>query len=649
MPEYVSLDFETRSTVDLRKTGVYKYAEDKNTDVWCMAYAWEGSEDVRVWRPGDAIDEELARWIADGHTMRAWNAQFERNIWNEILHKRYGWPATPIDQWVCTAAEARAMALPGKLEDAAKVLGVEQQKDTQGANLMLRMARPRSIDEDGTPIWWDVPERVLRLISYCKQDVRTEGAVAVALRRLSDTETEVFRLDQRINDRGVELDVKLAKAAKTLAEKASLEANRNLYDLTEGKVGKATNVAKLTAWLRENGVEVDSLGKTSLRDLRAQDLPDNVLRALSVRAEAGKSSVAKIESMLQAVCKDNRIRGLLLYHGAATGRWSGRLVQPQNFPRGSVDEPERFIDRVYGKQFDEIDIESPVLDVVSSLLRAMLVAAKGHKLIAADFSAIEARVLAWLAGEELLLNTFRTGGDVYKVMASRIYGVPADQVDKAQRQMGKQAILGLGYGMGWRKFISACDGVGITIDEDTARQVVTLYRETNSEIVDFWRDLERAALTAVKNPGTVETVRGRIKYTQRGGYLWCVLPSGRPLAYAKPRIIEKETPWGSTQEAVQFWGMDSFTKKWSSHDLYGGLLCENNTQAIARDLLADAMLRMESKGYPVILSVHDEIVCEVKEDFGSVAEFESLMSELPEWAKGCPVDAEGWEGKRFRK
>jgi DNA polymerase len=613
-----------------------------------MAYAWEG-EEPRVWRPGDEIDTELKEWIEAGKTLRAWNANFERVIWNEILSSRYGWPNTTIVQWVCTAAEARAMALPGKLEDAAKVLGVEEQKDKQGANLMLRMARPRRVEEDGSILWWEVPERVHRLVEYCKQDVRTEAAITVAIRRLSDFEKRVFDLDQTVNDRGVECDIKLAKAAKHLAEKASLEANRHLYDLTNGVVKKATNVAKLTGWLRDNGVEVDSLGKTSLRDLMAQDLPEHVLHALSVRAEAGKSSVAKIEAMLQAVGRDNRIRGLLLYHGAATGRWSGRLVQPQNFPRGSIDDPERYIDRVLAKDFEAIDIEAPVLEVISSLLRAMLRAGKGKKLIYADFAAIEARVLAWLAGEELLLKTFRENGDVYKVLASKIYNVPVEEITKNQRQMGKMAVLGLGYGMGWRKFIMACDGAGVTVDEETARRVVTLYRDTNAEIVEFWRELESCALKAVVEPGTTHRVRGNVKFSQRGGYLWCILPSGRPLAYAKPRIIEKETPWGSTQNAVQFYGMDSFTKKWMAHDLYGGLLCENVVQAVARDLLACAMVRLEDAGYPIVLSVHDELVAEVDEDFGSVAEFEALMCALPDWAQGCPVGAEGGEGKRYKK
>lgn len=335
----VSIDFETRSTVDLRRTGVYRYAQDPTTDVWCMAYAFD-DEEPAVWKPGEPLPVALVQYIEQGGELRAWNAQFERTIWNDILAKRYGWPSTSVDQWVCTAAEARAMALPGALGQAADVLGVEQQKDSQGANLMLRMARPRSFDETGAPIWWDIPERVQRLVNYCKQDVRTEVAVAKAIRRLAETERAVFILDQRINDRGVRLDKKLAKAAKAVAEKATLEANRALYDVTQGKVSKVSNVGRLTAWLATQGVAAESLGKDSLAELRAT-ATGAVADALSIRAEAGKSSVAKIEAMLGAVCDDGRIRGMLLYHGAATGRWAGRLVQPQNMSRPVVLSDEQ--------------------------------------------------------------------------------------------------------------------------------------------------------------------------------------------------------------------------------------------------------------------------------------------------------------------
>lgn len=643
----VSIDFETRSTVDLRRTGVYKYAQDKTTDVWCMAYAFDDNE-PQIWQPGMELDQNLVEYITQNvGDLRAWNANFERIIWNEILVSRYGWPKTSIAQWVCTASEARAMALPGALAMSAQVLGVQEQKDKEGSNLMLRMARPRSIQDDGTIIWWDIPERVNRLVRYCLQDVRTEVAIANAIRRLGNTETKVFNLDQTINDRGVKLDVKLAKAAKKLAEKATLEANRLIYDVTNGKVQKVSSVAQLTKWLKEQGLEVDGLGKDKIKGLQSL-ATGPAFDALAIRADGGKSSVAKVESMLEAVCDDGRIRGLLLYHGAATGRWAGRLVQPQNFPRGDVSDIETYIPLVYSKDFEAIEAKAPVLSVISGMLRSMLIAEDGHNLIAADFAAIEARVLAWLAGQDLLLETFRTGGDVYKVMASKIYSVPPDEVIKDQRQVGKMAILGLGYGMGAQKFSDSCIKAEIPTTIEQAKVIVNLYRETNQKIVQYWSKLNRAAIDATKKPGTVQEV-GSVKYTQRGGYLWCVLPSKRPLAYAKPKVVERITPWGSTSEAVSFEGMDSFTKKWERHDLYGGLLAENVTQAVARDIMADAMLRLEEKGYGCILSVHDEVVAEVPEGFGSVEEFEAIMCAVPTWAEGCPIGAEGWIGKRYRK
>ena len=267
------------------------------------------------------------------------------------------------------------------------------------------------------------------------------------------------------------------------------------------------------------------------------------------------------------------------------------------------------------------------------MLRSMLIAADNHNLIAADFSAIEARVLAWLAGEELLLQTFRNKGDVYKVMASRIYGVPAGDVDKNQRQVGKMAILGLGYGMGAKKFVDSCKTMaGIVLTDEQSKEVVTLYRNTNRKIVEFWGDLNLAALAAVRDEGSVQTV-GAIKYTMRGGYLWC----------------ERETPWGSTTEAVSFEGMDSFTKKWSRHELYGGLLAENVVQAVARDIMAAAMLRLDDAKYRIILTCHDEVISEVPEGFGSVEEFCRILCETPDWAKGLPLDSEGYISKRYRK
>jgi DNA polymerase bacteriophage-type len=651
MSEFVSVDFETRSTVDLRRSGVYPYAKHKHTDIWVMAYQFPGEESPRVWRPGDVNDDRLIQWISEGKPLRAWNANFERVIWNEIMVDRYGWPSTGVEQWFCTAAEARAMALPGSLGDAGSVLGVEQQKDNEGKNLMLRMARPRRVLEDGTPEWWAVADRIRRLTQYCEQDVRTELAIASAIRPLSQDERAVFVLDQKINDRGVRFDRVLADAARDVATQAIARANMRLRSISGGAVHSVSAVGQFVEWLKSKGVETDSITKQAVRDLKTQDLPDDVREALQIREEAGKSSVAKIESMFEASCPDDRIRGLLLYHGAGTGRWSGRLVQPQNFPRGNVSDPERFIPLVLSRSVDEIDLEYPVLDVVSSLLRAMLTAAPGHKLVAADFSAIEARVLAWLADERDLLSTFESGGDVYKVMASKIYRVPVEEVKKDQRQMGKMAILGLGYGMGAKKFVDACKAMAnIEITGEESKQVVDLYRGSNTAIVSLWKDLEGAALRACLEPGTRQlAANGRVRFMRKEGYLWMRLPSGRLLCYSNPTVADRVTPWGSTAQAVRVWGQNSYTRKWEPYDLYSGLLAENAVQAIARDVLVEAMMRAEENGYPVVLSVHDEIVTEVEASAGSPKELEDIMSERPAWASDLPLNSEGWENFRYRK
>jgi len=616
-----------------------------------MAYLMPAEDQPRVWRPGDQVDEELAQWIADGGRMRAWNANFERVIWNEIMSPRYAWPETTVEQWFCTAADARAMALPGTLGDAASALKVEHQKDNEGKNLMLRMARPRKVNADGSLEWWAVPERVSRLVAYCRQDVLAEVDLHNEIRTLSPAERAVFVLDQKINDRGIRFDRELASAARDVAQVAVDAANKRLREISEGAIHSVSAVGQMVAWLRDRGVDTESVTKQAVREMKERDLPADVMEVLTIREEVGKSSVAKIESMFEAACSDDRIRGLLMYHGAATGRWSGRLVQPQNFPRGNVSDPERFIPLVLARAADQIDLEHPVLEVVSAMLRSMLTASPGHTLVAADFSAIEARVLAWLSGERELLATFADNGDVYKVMASKIYTKPVSQIDKTERQMGKMAILGLGYGMGAKKFVDACKTMAnIEVTPDESKQVVDLYRNSNQAIVGLWKELEAAALKACLEPGTRQMAAGgRIRFMCKGGYLWMRLPSGRLLCYANPKVVERVTPWGSTNQAVKVWGVSSYTRRWEPYDLYSGLLAENAVQAIARDVLVEAMLRAEDAGYPVVLSVHDEVVTEVPEGKGSVTELEEIMSVRPEWASDLPLSAEGWQNFRYRK
>jgi DNA polymerase len=633
----VSIDFETRSAVDLRKTGVYKYASDPSTDIWCMAYKAPWSDDVQVWLPGDEMDVSLEDWIVEGGLLSAWNANFERTIWNEIMVGRYQWPRTGIKQWRCTMAQASAMGLPRALGQAASVLGVEEQKDKAGAALMLRMARPRKVNADGSYTWWNTKDKIDTLVAYCRQDVRTELSVAETLNAMPDSERRLYQLDQRINDRGVKVDLDLIERVSKLANSASENIDAEIKRLTNGQVKAATNAMDLTAWLRGYGLQVKSVDKqTVTRMLGMEKLHPIIKQVLRLRQDGAKSSTAKYEAMVNAANADDRMRGLLMYHGAATGRWSGRLVQPQNFPRPQKKQAE--LDEIIAKLKADEDVSEYGAGTVlaSDLLRSMLIADEGHRLMFADYSAIEARVLAWIAGQTDLVETFRKGGDVYKEMASAIYNINVENVTDGQRQVGKMAILGCGYGMGGKRFAEQCATMGINVDEDEAKRIVSVYREKNNRIAQYWRDSENDFVEMVKGAGRVGSVE-------------LPLPSGRSLTYHNPRIIQRETPWGAMRDTAQVDTLNSVTRQWVSQIIWGGLLTENVVQATARDLMATAMMALELKGYNVILSVHDEIICEVTDDFGSLEEMIEIMTRCPSWADGCPVNAEGKEGKRYRK
>lgn len=633
----VSIDFETRSAVDLRKTGVYKYASDPSTDIWCMAYKAPWSDDVQVWLPGNEMDAHLEDWIVEGGLLSAWNANFERTIWNEIMVSRYQWPRTSIKQWRCTMAQASAMGLPRALGQAASVLGVEEQKDKAGAALMLRMARPRKVNADGSYTWWNTKAKIDTLVAYCVQDVKTELSVAETLNDMPDSERRLYQLDQRINDRGVKVDLDLIERVSKLANSASENIDAEIKRLTNGQVKAATNAMDLTAWLRSYGLQVKSVDKqTVTRMLGMEKLHPIIKQVLRLRQDGAKSSTAKYDAMVNAANADNRMRGLLMYHGAATGRWSGRLVQPQNFPRPQKKQAE--LDQIIAKLKADEDVSEYGAGTVlaSDLLRSMLIAEDGHRLMFADYSAIEARVLAWIAGQTDLVETFRKGGDVYKEMASAIYNINVENVTDGQRQVGKMAILGCGYGMGGKRFAEQCATMGINVDEDEAKRIVSVYREKNDKIAQYWRNSENEFVEMVKGAGRV-------------GSVGLPLPSGRSLTYHNPRIIQRETPWGAMRDTAQVDTLNSVTRQWVSQIIWGGLLTENVVQATARDLMATAMMALELKGYNVILSVHDEIISEVPDDFGSLEEMIEIMTRVPAWADGCPVNAEGKEGKRYRK
>jgi DNA polymerase len=395
-----------------------------------------------------------------------------------------------------------------------------------------------------------------------------------------------------------------------------------------------------------------------MAELLRGDLDANVRQVLELRAEAGRSSLSKLDSMLHVVGPDGRARGLLLMNGADTGRWAGRLIQPHNFMRPTVSDAEAFIDDILEGQYDLIDALYSPFEVVASLMRGMIRAGDGRVLHVADLSGIEARIVNWLAGQWDILERFARGDDVYMYNAIRRYGLPETATKKThpvERQGGKAIELGAGFGMGWEKHRATLAKAPyfLNVTEEEARADIEFYRESHAAVRQLWYDVERAALHAVRKPGEIFTagVGALVRYTSRGGYLWAILPSGRPLAYARPRIVDRPLPWDpkQTRPSVMVEGINQKTHQWGPYPLYGGLEVENLVQAIARDIMADGMRRVEAASFPVILTVHDEIVAEPEVGRSDIKTFVQLIEETPPWAERLPVAAEGWAGERYGK
>ena len=664
-------DFETRSELDLKEVGLDVYARHPSTDVWCFGWARE-DESPHIWFPTKHYDD-LWEGGLEGITIVAHNAPFELAIWNHICVPRYGWPPLRPEQTRCTMAMAYAMALPGSLENASAALGLTQQKDMAGHRLMMQMSRPRAIEPDGTVVWWDDFDKQMQLAEYCKQDVRTEQALCKRLLQLSPSEQALWELDYKINQRGIYIDRTAVTTAMWVVKKEVERLNGEMQKATNGEVCAATEVATMTKWIQSRGVPIEGLAKADVIDaLKLDYVPEDVRKALLIRQEAGKTSTAKLHTMVTCLNDDHRARGLLQYHAAGTGRWGGRKIQTQNLPRPSVPHEtiEQVIDVLTRASIDEAHamitacFDRP-MTVISDCLRGMICAAPGHELMAADFANIEGRVLAWLAGEQWKLDAFtaydqKKGPDIYKLGYAKSFRIPVEEVTKDQRFIGKVQELALGYQGGVGAFQTMARGYGVVVSDTLADEIKTAWREAHPKIVAYWYDLEDAAKQAVTNPGRqfsapyayAEVPDSRkCSFLVKGSFLFCKLPSGRVLTYPYPKLKPIPTPWGEDKEQVHYMSVDGKTKKWQETHTYGGKLAENVTQAVSRDILADAMLRVEAHGHPIVMHVHDEIVAEVSDvqPAGLLTVFEEIIARVPQWASGLPIAVEGWKGKRYRK
>lgn len=727
-----TIDFETRSAANLKKVGTWRYSVDPSTDILCMAFRlpyWEPGR-TGLWHPAFpalGIEEpddfsdmaELVEWIRADGLVEAHNVFFEYCIWHNILVPRFGWPVVALESWRCSAAKAASYALPRGMEDAANALHLTMRKsvaktETEGVrvfkqiHIVRKVAKPRKARKAELKAWAEAgvtPPAVLyhesrelfeSLWAYCRQDVLAEEAISEALEDLNEHETELFLLDLAINIRGFQLDQEAVDVAlRHLAQESAL-LNKELCKVTNGYVDKASQRENMKLWFASEGLDLyDTKGETldALLSLKSNvSLSKAAKRALELMRALGRSSTAKYLAMANWLDPDDgRVRGGLLYHGAGTGRWSGKGVQPHNFPKLSPKPVDQ-------KDPDPNDISvlwealktkarayivkrwKGVMEALSAALRGAIVAPPGKVLYVTDFAGIEARVLLWCAGDEAGLQLFRDHADIYCDMAASIYNRPVNKHDHPkERGIGKIAILGLGYQMGASKFVDTCEKGGVSIPEDvyceecgygskehrkqnhpfifadgededtmTAVKVVDAYRTKYWRVKQMWEDQEASAIAAVESRSPVQC--GPVRWIYQAPFLFCELPSGRRLAYMEPRVKLARMPWGKDKAQLSYMGVHPKTKQWVRQTVYGGLLTENIVQAISRDLMADGMLRAEATGvYQIVLSVHDELIAEANEGAGSVREFEQLMSALPDWAGGCPVEAEGWMGKRYRK
>lgn len=755
MSVFAHLDLETRSRVtNLNKVGLEVYAEHESSRVTIACFAI-GSGPVETWTfLGDDNNEPLEPLfghIRAGKSVVAHNAPFEFYMWNKEASHR-GWPRLAPEQMHCTMAQARAIGLPAALGDAASALRLAVDKDKRGKVLIQKLSKPQK-----SGLFNEDLALYAEFAAYCRQDVQVERKLHAVLPALPQNERAMWLLDFKVNRAGVPLDLPSVQRALDIAAAEKISLNQQVSGLTGGKVGAASEVAKMLEFLEGEGVASEKLTKDVVMRLLRDGVSSTIARELlELRKLVSKTSTAKLNAMIAGACGDARARGLLAIYGADTWRWAGRRIQTQNMVRPGEDFDAEFAIALmdFGRDALAGWYGNGVLDVIAQSMRSFIAAPEGRDFIACDYSNIEGRVLAWVAGEAWKIQAFcdydgGTGHDLYKLAYAASFGIEPEDVTKDQRQIGKVQELALGYGGGKGAFASmganygiavvaegepTPSGVKMVLTEAETEDIKKKWRAAHPETTRFWKLLDNAAINAVTHPGETFTV-GRVAYRVAGKFLLCRLPSGRCMAYPYPSLATVPdynmqmdvTAWAQktidalkehapgetdviervrklrdrvrrmdarplrdafgalatiaafaglieianeaeafakrahveTKQVVELWGKDKKTfdpetgkplrNRWGPWRPYGGLFCENIVQALARDLLADAMLRLDARGYGIIMHVHDEIVTEQPCGVGSLAEVQAVMCELPKWAAGLPIAAAGWRGARYRK
>jgi DNA polymerase len=665
--QILHLDYETFNNLSVKDVGAFRYAQDPSAEVILVGWALD-DEPVEVWEPrlGPPPRKLVKAYNNKKVRVSAHNAGFEKCITEGVLIPQldvipFGGPcvitAPTLDRYVCTAALAASMCLPRKLSHLAGAIGLEEKKDTRGLALIRKFCMPQ---KDGTRVMpQDDPEAWAEFIEYCRQDVVVERQVHHKLKRfaLSEYEELVWRLDHEMNARGIPMDMDIVHHMSDLVSVWSEELQGQAILLTDGL--KTTQNDKLRVWLADNGCPLPNLQRQTIEHtLRDKVLTPVAKRVLEIRLSLARSSVSKLKAVIRCVGEDGRVRGTLLYCGAErTWRWSGKLTQPHNYPRPAkgleLEDIAHAIEMIQAEcgVYELAEMGDPMA-VMSSCLRGTICAPPGRELLVADYSAIEARVLCWLAGQDDIVALFHQGLDVYITMAAEIYGIAKAAVTKDQRWIGKQTVLGCGYQMGVATFIANLFKMDVIITGELASKCVKGYRKKFSKVKELWGTLGGAAISVVQGGGAVSVCDGKVRFSMGSNFLYVRLPSGRKLSYYRPKLEMVQPGYSDDPEdkvlAVTYLGIGK-SGRLIRESTYGGKWAENIVQAISRDLMANGMLTADLLGYQLITTIHDELIAEAKKGAESLAKFIEAICLKPRWGESIPLTAEGYVEERWRK
>lgn len=645
----LNIDVETYSSFDLRKTGAYRYVEAPDFEILIIAYSIDGQpvQSIDMYDIDEQLYKEFRGLLFDPEvTKYAFNASFER----AALAKHFKADMPP-SEFVCTMVNSARAGLPLSLDMCATALNIDMQKDAKGKNLIKYFSmpcKPTKVNGGRTRNYPEHdPEKWQQFIDYCEQDVRVEMAIANEISSIDypDSEQQLWAIDQLINDRGVHIDEQLMLGAYKLDEISKTDLMKQAKQLTG--LDNPNSTQQLLKWFEEQGLELDNLRKATV-DEHLKTATGKARKMLELRQQMSKTSVKKYDKMYHMACNDNRIKGMFQFYGAGTGRWASRGVQMQNLTKHKMTDEELDIARESIKQqdFDWLDLmlDYEYQDILSQLVRTTFTAQDGYKLAVSDFSAIEARVIAWFAGEQWRLDVFDTHGKIYEASAAQMFNVPIESIGKGDplRQKGKVAELGLGFG-GGTGALKSMGALDMGIEENELQGLVDSWRRANPNIKSFWANCQKAALKVTRD-GKPQTANG-VKFYKKRGHLFAELPSGRALVYRDVKLGKNS--WGST--VINFQGMN-INRKWGTVSTYGGKLVENIVQATARDALGVSMARLEEQGYKIVAHVHDEIILEVPDDgIDHLKDIEQIMSLPIEWAEGLNLDSDGFVSPFYMK